>query len=171
MGEKEDRTRKKKLLEEKLRMADKEYNQAVKEFQEAFTSRYNVASNGDIKASELKEKEAKAKNAERKMVKLYKKMEKIRNQYNMLEVVKMKTLKIKSKKTGIIWRWSGGHEIKGYINKKEVALLNFGDFSKDITPEEAEKKLKEIANESPEEQLMYAIDENAVKFILKNMEE
>ncbi|MGC8694548.1 MAG: hypothetical protein ACP5RI_02935, partial [Candidatus Micrarchaeia archaeon] len=68
---------------------------------------------------------------------------------------KDKYIEIKSKKTGVIWKWRGGHGISGYLNRKEVAFLNFGNFSKEITPQEAVKKLSEIANASPEEQAMY----------------
>jgi hypothetical protein len=75
-------------------------------------------------------------------------------------------IKVKSKKTGIVWKWRGGHGISGYIGEKEVAFLTFGDFSKDVTPEEATKKLKELANASPKEQASYATDEDLAWKIL-----
>lgn len=75
-----------------------------------------------------------------------------------------------SPETGVKWAWFGGHAIHGYVGtnkqRREIAFLNRGDFSKDsMTEEEAKRAVERIANLTPEEQSQYAIDENEMKMI------
>ena len=72
--------------------------------------------------------------------------------------------------TGIKWVWFGGHGIHGYIGsakqRKEIAFLNAGDFSKDsMTEEEAKRAVERIAHLTSEEQSQYAINEHEMKLI------
>jgi hypothetical protein len=67
-------------------------------------------------------------------------------------------LKVKSGKTGVTWVWWGGHEIHGFYRGKEVALFNFGDFAKQISPKEALRELLKVANASPRYQAGFAAD-------------
>ena len=65
-----------------------------------------------------------------------------------------------SPKTGIRWTWFGGHEIHGYLGKKEIAFASIGGFSNDkITEQKARKALERFANLSVEEQSSYLGEE------------
>ena len=72
--------------------------------------------------------------------------------------------------TGIRWTWFGGHGIHGYIGskrqKREIAFLNAGDFSKDsMTEEEAVRAIERLAHLTSEEQSQYAVNEHEMRLI------
>ena len=66
---------------------------------------------------------------------------------------------VRDQKRGIVWKWYGGHAIHGYRGKKELYLLNTGDFAKEeLTLEEALAKMHELVQMPEEEVESYRIE-------------